>query len=162
MPPIRTPTYGETPSTLHTPHHAVRATNVSAYIPPPRYRDTTCGYQSAPWPPTAVRQLHPKSRKARSILRCRSFARRPRSRQIHVLLLVWRVVGCGGGLTVRRHSHRRHRVELWRIADWLKNDKKTVESEAEQTPRVYLAFIRQKQGKRALDQLQGSRGEFCT
>ena len=74
--------------------------------------------------------------------------------------VVWDVEG--GDFPARRHSHRGHRVELWRIADWLKNDKKTVESEAEQTPRVYLAFIRQKQGKRALDQLQGSRGEFFT
>ena len=31
------PTHGETPSTLHTSHHAIRATYVSAYTPPPRY-----------------------------------------------------------------------------------------------------------------------------
>ena len=34
------PTYGETPSPLHTPHHAIRATRVPAYTPPPRYKDT--------------------------------------------------------------------------------------------------------------------------
>ena len=83
---------------IHPPHPTPRysSTHVSAYTPPPRYRDTTCGYQFTPWSLTAVRELHPKSRKAPSILRCRSLARRPRSRQIHVLLLVWRVVGCGG------------------------------------------------------------------
>ena len=64
MPPIRMPTYGETPSTLHTPHHAIRATHVCAHTPPPRYIDTTYGYYP------------------------RSFARPPRSRQIPVLL-VW-------------------------------------------------------------------------
>ena len=68
MPPIRMPTYGETPSTLHTPHHAIRATHVCAHTPPPRYIDTTYGYYP------------------------RSFARPPRSRQIPVLL-VWRGVG---------------------------------------------------------------------
>ena len=59
-----------------------------------------------------------------SICPSRSFARPPRSTQIHVLL-VWRGEGCGGwrGLPVRRHSYRGHRVELWRIADWLQNDK---------------------------------------
>ena len=45
-------------------------------------------------------------------------------RQIRVLL-VRRGVGCGGwrGLPVRQHSYGGHRVELWRIADWLNNDK---------------------------------------
>ena len=43
-------------------------------------------------------------------------------RQIHVLLLRGRVVGCGG-LTVRRHSYRGRRVELWGIADWQKTAK---------------------------------------
>ena len=51
-------------------------------------------------------------------------------RQIRVLL-VWRRMGGGGGLPVRRHSYGGHRVELWRASDWLKNDKKTVESQAE-------------------------------
>ena len=36
-PAIRTPRYGGTTSTLHTPNHAIRATLVSAYTPPPRY-----------------------------------------------------------------------------------------------------------------------------
>ena len=37
-----------------------------------------------------------------------------------------RGVGCGEwrGLPVRRHSYRGHRMELWRIADWPKNDQK--------------------------------------
>ena len=30
----------------------------------------------------------------------------------------------GGGLPVRRHSYRGHRVELWRIAEWEKTTKK--------------------------------------
>ena len=105
----------ETPSTLHTPHQAIRATTqVTAYTPPSRYVDSTYGYQFAPRPQTAVRQLHPKSRWARSILRCGSFARPPRSRQIHAFL-VWRGVGCGGwrGLPVRRHSYRRHILVWW-------------------------------------------------
>ena len=29
----------------------------------------------------------------------------------------------GGGLPVRRHSYKGYRVQLWRMADWLKNDK---------------------------------------
>ena len=36
--------------------------------------------------------------------------------------VVWDVEG--GGLPVRRHLYRGHRVELWRIADWLKTTKK--------------------------------------
>ena len=36
--------------------------------------------------------------------------------------VAWEVEG-GGGLPARRHSYRRHRGELLRIADWLKNDK---------------------------------------
>ena len=41
--------------------------------------------------------------------------------------VVWDVKG-GGGLPVRRHSCRGHRVELWRIADWLQNDKKKLKA----------------------------------
>ena len=57
--------------------------------------------------------------------------------------VVWRVEG-GRGLPVHRHSYRGHRVELWRISDRLQNDnKKTVESQAEQTnpgvPALYPA-----------------------
>ena len=36
--------------------------------------------------------------------------------------VAWDVDG-EGGLPARRHSDRGHRVEPWRIADWLKNDK---------------------------------------
>ena len=39
-----------------------------------------------------------------------------------MLLLVWH--GVGFGPPVRRYSYPGHRVELWRIADWLKHDKK--------------------------------------
>ena len=57
--------------------------------------------------------------------------------------VVWAVEG-GGSLPVRRHSYRGHGVELWRIGDWLKNDKKHL--------KVYLGFIRQKKANCVLDQ----------
>ena len=110
------------PSTSHTPHHTSN-TCICLHTAAEIHRHEI-RIQFAPWPQTAVRQLHPKSRNAPSILRCWRFARPPRSRQIRVLL-VWRGVRCGGweGLPVRRHSYRGHnRVELWRLADWLKND----------------------------------------
>ena len=51
--------------------------------------------------------------------------RPPRIRQIHVMCC-WCGVVCdvegGGGLPVRRHLYWGDKVELWRIADWLKND----------------------------------------
>ena len=34
---------------------------------------------------------------------------------------MWRAES-GGGLPVRRYSYRGHKVDLWTIADWLKND----------------------------------------
>ena len=51
-------------------------------------------------------------------------------RQMRVLLLVWRGLGCAGWTGSPRTSAfscRGQRVELWR-SHWLKNDKKTVES----------------------------------
>ena len=124
------PTHGRTPSTLHTPHHAIRATNVSAHAPPPSHIDPIYGYQSAHWPKTAVRQLHPNSRQTRSTLSCRSFARPPRSRlHVHCVTCCWYGVVWyaedGWGLSVRRHSYirRRHRVELWSMSDYKKTAK---------------------------------------
>ena len=69
--------------------------------------------------------------------------------------VLWDAEG-GGGLSVRRHSstRRRHRVKAWRIADWLKNDKKkTVEvKQSRQLGCIwYLGFIRQKQAQCVLD-----------
>ena len=55
--------------------------------------------------------------------------------------VVWGVEG-GGGLPLRRHSCRGHRVGLWRIPDWLKNDKV---KQSRQT-RVYLGFTRPNTG----------------
>ena len=102
--------------------------------PRPRYIQKTymrIRTTAAPWPQTAVRLLHPKSRWARSILRRRSFLRPPRSRQMRVLL-VWRGVEVGGGFPVRRHSFvSGARIELWRASDWLTKRQKTVGSQTE-------------------------------
>ena len=85
-------------------------------------------------------------------------------RQIRVLL-VWRGVGCGGWRGVsplRRHSYtgRGHRVELWRISDWPRNDKKQLKVKQSRQTRVCLRFILQKQAQCVLDQWQGSWGAF--
>ena len=69
-------------------------------------------------------------------------------RQIRVLL-VWRGVGCGGWRGVsplRRHSYtgRGHRVELWRISDWPRNDKKQLKVKQSRQTRVFLGFFRPK------------------
>ena len=80
------------------------------------------------------------------------------------MLLVWRGVGCKDwrDLSVRRHSctRRKHRVELWRIADWLKNSKKNIEVKQNRQLGCtwYVGFIREKQAQCVLDQWQGSCG----
>ena len=123
---------------LHPPHptpHAIGVTHVSAYCLHTsaeihRYdiRIAICTMAT-----DGSRLPHPKSRYAPSMRRRRKFVRPPRSRQIRVCCscgVVWVVKG-GGGLPVHRHSYRGHRVELWRISDWLQNDKKKkVESQA--------------------------------
>ena len=57
---------------------------------------------------------------------------------------VVRDVESGGSLPVRRHSYRGHKVELWRIYDGLKNDKKQLKVKRSRQTRVYLGFIRPK------------------
>ena len=107
-----------------TPRH-IRARHVSAYTHPPRYIDTTYGYQFAPWLQTAVRQLHPKSRYRLDLSydAGASRGRREAGRYMSCWCgVVWDAEG-EGGLPVRRQSYRGYRLELWRIADWLKNDK---------------------------------------
>ena len=54
---------------------------------------------------------------------------------------IWKVKGVSPYVGIRIGG----RVQLWRIADWLRNDKKTaVESQAESsTTQVYLGFVRQ-------------------
>ena len=59
--------------------------------------------------------------------------------------VVWDVEGAGG-LPVRRQSYRGHRVELWRISDGLKNDKKQTKVKQSIQTRVYLGLIRSKTG----------------
>ena len=121
-------------STPHTPHHAIRATHVSAYTPPPRYIDTTYGYQFAPWPHDHRRQcvscIGNRGRLDLSYVAGASRRRREAGRYVCCWCDVVRDVEGGGGLPVRRHSYKGHRVQLW-ISDWPQNDKKTVEREAE-------------------------------
>ena len=74
--------------------------------------------------------------------------------------VVWDAEG-GVGLSVRRHSYTRYRVELWRIADLLKNDKKQLKSsrvDNSGVPGLYPA----KTGTMRLDQWQGSWDAFFT
>ena len=49
------------PSTPHTTPYEQHI-YVSAYTPPPSHIDTMYQYQFAPWPQTAVRQLHPTAK----------------------------------------------------------------------------------------------------
>ena len=121
--PKRMPTYGETLSTLHTPHHAIHEPHT--YLPTHLHRDTEIRHTD-----TNCTTATDGSASAASEIEIgsiystmRSFARPPRSRQYICCWcdVVWDVE-VGGGLPVRRHSYRGHRV--WRIADRLKNDKK--------------------------------------
>ena len=123
-PHTKMPTYGETPSTMHTPNHAIRATtHASAYTPPPRYIDTTYRYQFAPWPRTEVRQLHRGRPDLPYDAGGASSGRRDAVRYMFCWCgVAWDVEG-GRVLPARRRSYRGHKVELLRIADWLKNDK---------------------------------------
>ena len=71
------------------------------------------------------------------------------------------VEGAGGGLPVRRHSYRGNRVELSRIADWLKSDKNSSKSsrvDNSGVPGLYPT----KAGTMRLDQLQSLWGAFFT
>ena len=154
MPPIRIPTYGETPSILHTPHHAIYEQHT--YLPTHLRRDTHVRH-------TDTNLHHGYRRQCVSCIRnrggldlsynagasCgrRSCGRREAGRYVCCWCgVVWDVEG-GGDLPVRRHSYRGHRVELWRIADRLKNDKKQLKVKQSRQTRVYLGFIRQKQAQ---------------
>ena len=60
--PQRMPTHGENPSTLHTPHHVMGATQVSAYcLHTSAEIDTTYGYQFCTVATDASLLPHPKS-----------------------------------------------------------------------------------------------------
>ena len=101
-----------------------------------------CRRTGRPSPPshTTPHQQHrylPASRRPREAPRivsvCRIYVSRRRCVSTYVCCsygVVWGMES-GGGLPVRRHSYGGHRVERWRASDWLKNDKKTFESQAE-------------------------------
>ena len=54
--------------------------------------------------------------------------------------VVWGVEG-EGGLAVRRYWYGRHRVELWRASEWLKNDEKHLKVKQSRQTCVYLGYI---------------------
>ena len=63
--------------------------------------------------------------------------------------VVWDAEG-GGGLPVRRHSYGGHRVELWRVSDWLTTTKKQLQVKQSRQTRVYLCFYPDKNRRIAL------------
>ena len=70
----------------------------------------------------------------------------------------WGVEG-GGGLSVRRHSYRGHRVEVWKTADCTKEQihlKVKQRRQLVDTP----GFIRSTQEQFVLDEWRGSWGVF--
>ena len=76
---------------------------------------------------------------------------------------VARVVWCGmrrmDGLAVRRHSYRGHRMDIWRIFDWLTNDKKQFKVRVDKLACPWALFG-QKQVRCAVNQWNGSWGMF--
>ena len=125
------------PQTLNTPHHAIRATYASAYTPPPIYVHTRYDIRipictMATDGSACVCCIRNRGRLDLSYDAGAACGGRDAGRSCVCSScgVVWDVEG-GGGLPARRHSYRGYRVELWRISDGLKNDKKTVESLAE-------------------------------
>ena len=146
MPPIQMPTYEETPSTLNTPRHAIQATHVFAYTPPPRYirrTDTNMHHDHICQFVCCIR-----SRGTGLDLSYDAGAacgRHEAGRQyVCCSCGVVRDVEGGGGLIVRRHSYRGNAPELWRISDGLKNDKKQLKVKQSRQTRVFLGFFRPK------------------
>ena len=119
-------TYGETPSTLHPPHHGIRATHVyiCLYTSPEihRYdiRIPICA-MATDGSASAASEIE-----AGSINPTMQELRAAAAKQADTC--VAGVAWCGmlrvEGLPVRRHSYRGHRVELWMIADRLKCSKR--------------------------------------
>ena len=83
-------------------------------------------------------------------------------RQIRVLSLVWRGVGCGGwrGSPLASAFVWVAWGELWKASDGLKNDKKQLKVKQSRQTRVYLGFIRPKTGNMRFRPMAGLVG--CT
>ena len=137
-PPYECRCTGGPPSTLHTPHHAVRATHVPGmylptHTPPPRCTHTrhihtwipiciimATGSSASAAPAIEIGSIYPTMQELRAAAAKQAGT---------CVLLVWRCcvvvwdVEDEGGLSVRRHSYWGHRVELWRIVDWPKKHK---------------------------------------
>ena len=136
------PRYGGTPSTLNTPNHAIRATLVNAYRPPPRYivhmdNNLHHGYRRQLVSCIRSRGRLDLSYDAGSSCGCREAGRY----ECCSYGVVWGVKS-GGGPPVPRYSYGGHRVDLWRASDWPKNDKKRLKIKQIRQPRVYLGYIR--------------------
>ena len=150
MPPVRVPTYGETPSTLHTTpyeHHTYLLT-------PPR-RDTydvdttyeripictmATGGSAAVASEIEVHPIYP------TILELRTEAAKQADSCVAGVAWcgMWRSEGVSPYVGIRIGG-------IWWVADWLKTTR-TTQSQAEQTTRVCLGFIRQKKAQCVLDQ----------
>ena len=144
------PTDGETPppstshTTLHQQHMYLPASRRPREAPAsydrsrsslPRFRMQLTHCRLWPW--------------CKLVSVCRIYVSRRRCVGRHVLLLVWRGVGCAGwrgSLRTSAFSYGGHRVKLWRASHWLKNDKKQLKVKQSRQTRVYLGFIRPKTG----------------